>query len=221
MVKVTEQLLNEITLQIQPLKSDSTTPAGQTDTGFPPALISAVNGVFEVLAAGYGNQYHAAYPNAEQSNLAKRLWAKQLSHYPSNLIMKVADDIIGKETYLPSIAKFKEYCDNAYEAFGLPNAQSAYIEACRAPQPKKAYHWSHPAVYFAGLATDWFFLSTESRAQVFPVFKRNYDMLCERVIHGEQLDVPMEKALPEEISTPLSKEENQQHLKALRDSLKL
>lgn len=208
-------------MQVQPLKSASKTQAGQTDQSFPPQLISAVNGVFEVLAVGYGNQYHAAYPNAEQSNLAKRLWAKHLQTYPANLVMKVADDIIGKETFLPSIAKFKEYCDNAYDAFGLPKADSAYIEACRAPQPKKSFNWSHPAVYFAGLATDWFFISTEARDKVFPVFKRNYEMLCERVIKGEKLEVPLEKALPEEITTPLSKEEKQQHLKALRDSLKL
>lgn len=208
-------------MQVQPLKNGSTTQAGQTETSFSPQLISAVNGVFEVLAVGYGNQYHAAYPNAEQSNLAKRLWAKHLGQYPAHLVMKVADDIIGKETYLPSIAKFKEYCDHAYDAFGLPNVDSAYIEACRAPQPKKAYQWSHPAVYFAGLATDWFFLSSEPKAMVFPVFKRNYEMLCERVIKGESLEVPIEKALPEEITTPLSKEDNQKHLQALRNQLKL
>lgn len=208
-------------MQVQPLKSDSATPAGQTETQFSPQLISAVNGVFEVLAAGYGNQYHAAYPNAEQSSLAKRLWAKHLNHYPANLVMKVADDIIAQETFLPSIAKFKQYCDNAYDAFGLPNVNSAYIEACRAPQPKKSFNWSHPAVYFAGLATDWFFLSSESRDQVFPVFKRNYEMLCERVIKGETLDVPLEKALPESISKPLTKKQNQDHLKSLRASLKL
>lgn len=208
-------------MQVQPLKRDSTTQAGQTENSFSPQLISAVNGVFEVLAVGYGNQYHAAYPNAEQSNLAKRLWAKHLSHYPVNLLMKVADDIIGKETFLPSIAKFKSHCDQAYDVFGLPPADSAYIEACRAPQPKKAFKWSHPAVYFAGLATDWFFLSSEPKDKVFPVFKRNYEILCDRVIKGEKLDIPMEKALPEETSTPMTQTQNKQNLKTLRASLKL
>lgn len=208
-------------MQVQPLKSDSATRAGQTDKGFSPQLISAVNGVFEVLAVGYGNQYHAAYPNSEQSNLAKRLWAKHLSHYPVNLLMKVADDIIGKETFLPSIAKFKSHCDHAYDAFGLPSVDSAYVEACRAPQPKKQFKWSHPAVYFAGLTTDWFFLSSEPKDKVFPVFKRNYEMLCDRVIKGEKLDVPIEKALPAEITTPMTREENKQHLHQLREKLKL
>jgi hypothetical protein len=222
MGKVTDQPdLNQITQQIKALANSNGKQAGQNDIALNPDTIEAINGVFLLMSANYGNQYNAAYPNTDRSNIAKRLWAKHLNHYPKNVLMAVADQVVGGETFLPALAKFKEYCDKAYSLFGLPDARSAYIEACRAPQPKSTFAWSHPAIYYAGKATDWFFLSSESERTVLPVFKRNYEILCDRVIKGETLAKPMVKALPEEVSIPLSKKENQQHLADLKKSLGL
>lgn len=208
-------------MQIQALPSDSQTQAGRNNVQLSADTIEAINGVFEILSTNYGNQFNSAFSNMERTNLAKRLWAKHLNCYPKNLLMAVADDIIANENFLPSLAKFKEYCDKAFELYGLPDAHRAYMEACRAPQPKANYQWSHIAVYYAGLATDWFFMSSEPEDKVFPVFKRNYEMLCERVIKGETLEAPMMKALPEEITQPLSGKENLKHLTALRKQLDL
>ncbi len=205
-------------MQVQALPSASQTSAGLTISDEHKTSLAAS---FELMRVNYGNQFTAAYPNVESSTAAMRLWLKNLNDFSPSLIQQAAQEVIRHERYLPNLATFRSYCENAYAAFGLPNAESAYIEACRAPQPKKAFNWSHPAVYFAGLATDWFFLSSESRDQVFPLFKRNYEMLCERVIKGETLDVPLEKALPETIEKPLSRKENQAHLKQLREQLKL
>lgn len=217
-----KQLLNEITQQIQALPSASQTQAGQTNQDvLDPATIQSINGIFELLSTNYGNQFYSAFPSTEQSNTAKRLWAKHLNKYPQDVLMAVADEIVGKETFLPSLAKFKEYCDNAYSLFGLPDVHSAYVEACRAPNPKKEYKWSHLAVYYAGLATDWFFISSAVESKVLPVFKRNYEMICDRVIKGEELATPLHKALPEEVSIPLDKKANLSHLKKLRESMDL
>lgn len=150
-----------------------------------------------------------------------RLWLKHLQDYPASLIRLAIEEVIKNENYLPTLAKFREYCDSAYRLFGLPEARQAYVEACRASQPKSAYNWTHPAVYYAGLATDWFFIASEPEDKVFPVFKRNYELLCERVVKGEQIEKPIIKAIPAEIEQPLSTEENKQHLKQLRQSLKL
>lgn len=215
----TQPVLNKVTQQIKALQSGNVSKAGENELALNPDTIEAINGVFLLMAANYGNQYNAAYPTTDRSNIAKRLWAKHLNHYPKNVIMAVADQIVGGETFLPALAKFKEYCDKAYSLFGLPEARSAYIEACRAPQPKSGFAWSHPAIYYAGKATDWFFLSSESERIVFPVFKRNYEMLCERVIKGEELTAPMVKALPKEVHIPLTKKENQKHLAELKKSL--
>ena len=147
--------------------------------------------------------------------------ATNLKDYPADLVRRVAEEVIRNERFLPNLATFREYCDNAFSLFGLPETHSAYIEACRAPSPKSNYNWSHPAVFYAGQATDWFFLGSESESKVFPVFKMNYEKLCERVIKGEELSAPILKALPEHISHPLSSKQNLDHLKALRDQLDL
>jgi len=216
-----DRLLNETTLQIQALQNNSLTQAGRNEVQLSPDTIEAINGVFLLLSTNYGNQFNSAFPNTERSNIAKRLWAKHLNKYPKNLLMAVADDIIANENFLPSLAKFKEYCDKAFELYGLPDAHRAYMEACRAPKPKAEFQWSHLAVYYAGLATDWFFISSEPEDKVFPVFKRNYEMLCERVIKGEDLKAPMVKALPEEITKPLTGKDNLKHLSDLRSKLGL
>ncbi|MGR6872316.1 hypothetical protein ACU6U9_08420 [Pseudomonas sp. HK3] len=205
-------------MQVQASPKESPTSAGQTISK---ELKSSLAASFELMRINYGNQFNAAYPNVESSTAAMRLWLKNLADFPAPLIQKAAEQVIQHERYLPNLATFRGYCENAYDIFGLLGAESAYIEACRAPQPKKTFIWSHPAVYFAGLATDWFFLSSEPKDKVFPVFKRNYEMLCERVIKGEKLDIPMEKALPAEITTPMTRTENKQHLQQLREQLKL
>ena len=57
--------------------------------------------------------------------------------------------------------------------------------------------------------------------QAFPVFKRNYELICERVINGEDLSIELPKAIPESINTPLSNDERKQRMQALRQELKL
>ncbi|QIZ85305.1 hypothetical protein HF888_14200 [Bermanella marisrubri] len=218
MDKATQQPLNEITQQIQALPTESKISAGQTISKEQKEALAAS---FELMRINYGNQFNAAYPNVESSTAAMRLWLTNLKDFSADLIQKVAEEVIRNERYLPNLATFRQYCENAYSLFGLPDSHRAYIEACRAPQPKANFNWTHPAIYYAGKATDWFFLSSEPEDKVFPIFKHNYQMLCERVIKGETLDDPIPKALPQETTTPLSGEANLQHLKALRDELEL
>lgn len=179
----------------------------------------ALAATFELFRINYGNQFNAAYPDVESSTAAMRLWLTNLKDYSGELVKKVAEEVIRNERYIPNLATFRSYCDNAFSLFGLPDSHTAYIEACRAPSPKSNFDWSHPAVFYAGQATDWFFMASESERRVFPVFKMNYEKLCERVIKGDELDQPLAKALPEEITHPLSKKENLQHLKSLKDHL--
>jgi hypothetical protein len=96
---------------------------------------------------------------------------------------------------------------------------AAYVEACRAPSPKKEYNWSHPAVYFAGRATDWFFIANEPEEKTFPVFKRNYDLLLQRVQAGEKLEIDLPPALTNGVETPLSRDEQKARLKGLMGKL--
>jgi len=112
-------------------------------------------------------------------------------------------------------------CQGDPASFGLPDAHSAYVEACCAASPKAAQAWSHPAVYHAGQASDWFFLASSPEPVTFPVFERHYRRLCEEVMNGTQLKAPRTPALPETTETPLSAEENHKRMDALRRELKL
>ena len=103
----------------------------------------------------------------------------------------------------------------------MPDAHTAYLEACNAPSPKASFAWSHAAVYYAGRDSDWFFLANNSERVAFPVFKTRYELLCQRVVSGETLPAPEVLALPEETTTPLSKQENQARLARLREQLDL
>lgn len=154
-------------------------------------------------------------------NQIKKLWLESLQHFSAAIILRGARKVIEESEYLPTLHRMIRACQGTPEQFGLPDAHSAYIEACRAPSPKAAQPWSHPAVYHAGLASDWFFLSSNSEKVAFPVFERHYLRLCEKVMAGTELPRSDLPKLPEVIETPLSKEENQQRLESLRKQLDL
>ncbi len=154
-------------------------------------------------------------------NQIKKLWLESLCQFDPQTILRGARRVIEESEFLPTLNRMIRACQGDPEAYGLPDAHSAYLEACRAPSPKAAYAWSHPAVYHAGLASDWFFLANNAEKVTFPVFERHYLRLCEKVMNGVQLAEPNAPALPETSETPLSKDENQQRLAALRAQLDL
>lgn len=135
--------------------------------------------------------------------------------------MHAAHRAIKESEYLPTIRGLLKYCADEFALYGLPDTRSAYIEACTAPSPKNSYAWSHPAVYHAGCASDWFFLANNIEAKALPVFERNYHILCERVRKGESLDLPVLQALPESLPSTLSREEQLEKIKVLRQKLKI
>jgi len=180
-----------------------------------------LNEVFALLRINYHNQYYKAYSDNTVLAQIKKLWLESLVHFEPATILRGARKVIEQSEYLPTLNRMIRACQGDPESFGLPDAHTAYIEACRAPSPKSAYSWSHPAVYHAGLASDWFFLTSNSEKVAFPIFERHYQRLCEKVMNGANLPAPNTPALPEVIETPLSKEENQKRLEALRKQLDL
>lgn len=182
------------------------------------ALINVINQVFAEFELVYHNQYNKAFPSQEKVSYAKKIWLSHLSDQQPRAILAAAHRVIKESEFLPTIKGILKYCN---ESFGLPDARSAYIEACQASSPKSEHHWSHPAVYFAGRESDWYFLASAKEQLALPVFKRNYAMICERVLAGEQLAIPLPKALPESINTPLNNQQRKQRLQTLRDELKI
>ena len=193
------------------------TPAGQNNAPSDDQL-SAINQIFELFRFNYHNQFLKAFPDLDTMNMAKRLWLRLLGDHSGEVIMRAAEKAVKENGWLPNVHEVLARCDVA-EVLGLPAAHAAYVEACRAPSPKKEFNWSHPAVYFAGRATDWFFIANEPEEKVFPVFKRNYDLLLNRIQNGEDLEIDLPRALPQETTTPLSRDEQKDRLKNLMAGL--
>ena len=181
--------------------------------------VDAISEMFTQFQLAYHNQFHKAFANDEQITMAKQLWLRSLSDLSPEQIRLGTQRIIRESTFLPNLHSIREYCQPPLATLGLPQPHAAYIEACRAASPKTEQDWSHPAVYLAGKASDWYFLASNTEAVARPVFERNYQIFCERVINGEQLAMPEQKAIPEKITKPLNSEEQQQRMAAMRKEL--
>lgn len=177
--------------------------------------------MFALFRINFHNQYHSAFGDVTTLNQAKRLWVESLQRFSPETILRGAKIAIEESEYLPTLHKMIGFCQGSYALHGLPNVHDAYVEACRAPSPKAAHAWSHPAVYYAGRSCDWYFLNTNPERVAFPIFRDHYLNLCDRVVRGETLPPPEVKRLPETTETPLSKDENLERLAALRDELGL
>lgn len=197
------------------------TEAGQSNVD-KDGVIDAVNRIFAEFELVYHNQFIKAFPNLEKLQYAKRLWLTNLMHLTPQQIVSAAHRAIRESEYLPTIRGILKYCETEFDLYGLPDTRKAYIEACMAKAPQDQASWSHPAVYYAGKASDWFFLANNGEKTAYPVFERNYLVLCQRVRQGERLSLPVVAALPERIDAePLSTEQQQEYLARLRDSLKM
>jgi hypothetical protein len=200
------------------LSQHTPTVAGQTGSERE-TVISAVNQMFAEFALVYHNQYQKAFPDKEKLMYAKRLWLTHLAVYSAEQILAGARRAMQESEFLPTVRGVLKYLEAG--AHGLPDARDAYREACLAASPKVEQQWSHPAVYLAGAASDWFFLASQPEKAVFPVFEKHYRALCERVAQGETLQMPAVLALPEKITQPMTPAQRHAAMLALRQSIKL
>lgn len=176
--------------------------------------------MFALFQLNYHNQYFKAFSNDKDLNYIKRLWLDSLSRFQPETLLKASRSVIENSEFLPTLKRMIQACEQAAQP-DLPDAHQAFIEACQAPSPKAAFNWSHPIVYHAGKASDWYFIQNNPEHIAFPVYKQNFNSLCERLLKGEELPAPSVPALPAETTTPLDKKANLEKLKQLRDSLKI
>lgn len=199
--------------------SDLTAQNTPASSGVPrEAVIDAVNQMFAEFALVYHNQYQKAFSDKEKLSLAKRLWLSHLAAYSPEQILAAARRATHESEYLPTVRGVLKYLESSS---GLPDAYDAYREACLAPSPKVEQRWSHPAVYLAGQETGWYFLATQTEKISRPVYERHYRALCERVAAGETLHLPEVLELPEPEHHPMTAEERQAAVRALREKVGL
>lgn len=210
---------------MKPASSASPTAAGPTDTrhtdsaGAGPDRVDAINQVFAEFSLAYHNQYRKAYPDEASVMLAKKYWLACLAEFSPQQIVRAGRAAVKSSEFLPTVAAVVKACESGHTLFGLPSPREAYLEACRATSPKSAWPWSHPAVYHAGVASDWYLLASEPESVAMPVFAHHYAVFSRRVMQGDALTTPSPPALPAEVRRPLTAAERQARMRALRASL--
>lgn len=152
----------------------------------------------------YGHKFKSVFSSEDEIRVAKREWALSLSGHTEQELVWAVDRCKEQFVWMPTIAEFLALLRRDLQDYGLPSALSAYQEACLHADHPRERDWSHPAVYFAGRATDWFRLRTEDKRDVFVDFEFNYRQFCRRVIDGEDLAVPLPQGLPDKSSNTLA-----------------
>ena len=169
--------------------------------------------LFMRFAAIFGRRWTSTYPNVKSVELAKREWNEPISQLTMQELKRGVDYCKSHCEWPPALAEFLRYCreDNT-----LPTANQAFLEACHSAGN---HTWSHPVVYHAAKDVGLFNLRTQSEKQTKPQFERAYEIFRRRLMAGEQLDVPVPKALPESSSRKSSPEVAAKYLKIMRDIL--
>lgn len=184
-----------------------------------PDRVDAINQLFAEFELAYHNQYHKAYGDPDRLSITKKYWLQSLSDFTPQQIVAAGRQLVRSQPYLPTLSAVFQACEQGYSLFGLPGEREAYVEACRAPEPKSAYQWSHPAVYHAGKSADWYLLATAPEDKAFPVFAHYYRQMCQRVMHGEELSDPQPPALERNPRQELSDAQRRKRMQQLRRQL--
>lgn len=217
--------IEQVARELEASPRTSPTAAGQTDTAHRPEpaaeQVDAINQVFALFRLNYHNQYYSAWGNDEQLAQIKKFWLDALSSYSVSQILRAARHCVEASEYLPTLNRMLEACRHEVTALGIPDPRSAYQEACNAGTPRAAQPWSHPIVYFAGRDCGWFFLSNNPESVTLPVFKQHFNAYCDRVLAGESFAIEAPPVLEQATSAVLSREEQQEKLRALREELDL
>ncbi len=116
------------------------------------------------------------------------------------------------DKYFPAPGTFIRWCTPQPEDLGLPEPETAYLEACKHAHelnPGKA-KWSHQAVYEAAKQTGFFELKSMAEKHILPVFTRNYDIITKKILKGEPIsDIP--KALPGQVQQTIAERNKAYH----------
>ena len=212
--------LKEIELPIKREHDAIHTAANNNNIKPTEAHIEAINHLFTELELAYHNQFHKAFPDHKSLTMAKQLWLRLLIDYSPEEISKATRLVICDNTFLPTPNNIRDYCEKLIKS-SVPDVKAAYREACLSNEPRTSHKWSHPIVYHAGKATDWFFLNNQTEATTFPVFERNYEILINRLRSGEKLEIPINLGLEKEKINTVDKEELKEKLSKLREDLNI
>ena len=143
------------------------------------------------MASLYGNKWTSTMGETDHGNM----WLAALNGLVFDQLKigmsKCADS---GEAWPPSAPEFKAMCLPDPTDYGLPDAESAYREACDNCHQPSRHKWSDNAVYAAGCMVQWFNLRTQSGKEDVKNTKRSYlrayESACKDVMEGKTINGP-------------------------------
>ena len=168
--------------------------------------------------------FKQAWPSQEIFDSAKKTWIKAFIEAGMQDLSVLQYGLkalrASKSPFVPTPGQFIEMCKPSPESFGLPSVMDAYKEACRNSHPFADKKWTHIAVFEAAFQTGSHELKTMTMKESYPIFAHNYEIMMRRVMNGEKLEKKIDKAIPEKINSPSTKEVARNALESLKQSLR-
>lgn len=169
------------------------------------------------LTQMYGHRWTSAYGETD----AEGIWQRVLQDLTPQQLAAGLDALVRKgEAWPPTAPEFRALCEHAsLRAYGLPEPDQAFKEAVHNSHRPTEAKWSHSAVYIAGRETGWFDIRHAYPGdKVEQRFYRNYQILCRRLMAGEEVDTGIAAALEDTRDThrPLTEQDRQAGSAALQ-----
>ena len=144
--------------------------------------IECIDNLFLKLELAYHYQFYKVFGTDDRLNEGKKLWAISLKSFSTETITEATENVIGAQSYLPTLTDFLKACSEINSHNGFPSVEEAYIEARKSYAPRTEYSWSHPIVYFTGKKIGWNFLDEKDSRELFSSFKKIFNRFS--LIHG-------------------------------------
>ena len=171
------------------------TPLGrQKSTLNKEKYIECIDNLFLKLELAYHYQFYKVFGTDDRLNEGKKLWAMSLKSFSPEIITEATENVIGSQSYLPTLTDFLKACSEINSHNGFPSVEEAYIEARKSYSPRNEYAWSHPIVYFAGTKLGWNTLDEKDSKELFFAFKKIFLRLKERAINGHDFKIEKQEA---------------------------
>jgi len=189
-MKKVKNILNQENIQ-KTFQQEEKTPHGpQKLSSSKKEFIASIDNLFLKLELAYHYQFYKVFGTDERLNEGKKLWAMSLKGFSLDTLGKAIEDVIGSQSYLPTLTDIVKACSEIKDKDGFPSIEEAYIEARKSYSPRNEYPWSHPIVYFSGKKLGWNTLDEKDSKELFFAFKRIFLRMKERAIEGYEFKIP-------------------------------
>lgn len=183
----------------------------------PPEAIMIVNGLFNDLK-GICTAWQHTFTDISIEKSSKQQWSKAL--FENGIVNQQQIDVGMRKArklakpWFPSSGEFISWCKPSLEDYGLPNAEQALRKVINGQKR------SHPVLFLTALATGSLELKTMNHESLLKLFTRNYEIVCQRFINGEDLTQEIPKGLPAKIYVVTKQEKATLNVSGLRELLK-